>query len=162
MDTWRDEVTKWWGGDQVRLAFIIAPLAFPALIFLWAALTSPWPGALLVAIWAAVNSLPLTYIGTLAVGVPMYRFLCARNLTTFWIAAAAGFVGGTVVSTIVFLLVVVTLRLPPSLFGEDVTVSTLLLNIVLIGGLPGATIGTSVWLIARPDRTAARSADSSS
>jgi hypothetical protein len=152
MTDWRAEVTQWWGGDRVRMAFAVAPLTFPAILFLFTALTNPWPGALLLAAWMAVSFLPFSYLGALTVGVPVYRFLCARNLTAFWVAPAAGFVGGTVVVILFYLLVMIALGLYSSPIGDDVTVIALLQGAFLMGGLPGAVIGTVVWLIARPDR----------
>ena len=152
MTHWRDEMTAWWGGDRVRFAFGVAPLAFPAITFLLVALTGPWPGALLLAAWAAVSAVPWSYLGTLLVGVPVYRFLCARNLTAFWMAPVAGFIAGTAVTIFFYFLVMVTLFLHLSPIDKDTTVFALLPGSFLIGGLPGATIGTIVWLIARPDR----------
>jgi hypothetical protein len=152
MNHWHDEVMAWWGGERVRFAFIVAPLAFPAVMALLFALTNPWPDALLFAPWVAVSYLPLSYIAVLAVGVPVYRFLCARNLTAFWVAPVAGFVAGTAACITLFFLAVVTLGFHLSPIGKDLTVITVLPGAFLIGGLPGAAIGTIVWLIARPDR----------
>lgn len=154
MNNWEDQVIGWWGGERVRTAFLIAPLGFPAvmlIVMMLSDLPGGAPAKFLMAFLVGLYSLPLSYIGTLLVGVPTYRFLCARNLTAFWVAPAAGFIAGAVLSIIIFWLV--TLVFGPVLFGyEDTTGIARVSRLVLSGGLPGAINGTIVWLIARPDR----------
>ena len=102
--------------------------------------------------------LPISYIATLLVGVPVYRFLCARNFTAFWMAPAAGFISGTAVIIVSYFLVMVILRLHLSPMDKDTTILTVLPGALLMGGLPGAASGAIVWLIARPDRQSAGAA----
>jgi hypothetical protein len=153
MNQWRDETNAWWGGERVRVAFGVAPLAFPASMSIGVALTDTLPGTFLTAVFMFLHSLPYSYVGTLLVGVPVYRFLCARQWTAFWVAPVAGFISGAALS--IFIVLLMTVIFSPRLWssGDDgVAGVTLLPGWILFGGLPGAASGTIVWLIARPDR----------
>jgi hypothetical protein len=153
MDRWRDEITAWWGGDRVPLAFGVAPLVCPFVVLLGTALTDPSPMSLLGAVFAGLSLLPFVYIGTLLFGVPVYRFLCSRHLTAFWLAPIAGFVAGTGAFIFFVLLVAISLGVYSSL-DKLTTLGGLLLGSFFFGGLLGAPIAMIVWLIARPDRVA--------
>jgi hypothetical protein len=158
MSDWQDQVRAWWGSGRVRLAFGIAPLAFPAMASLLMAFVQSWPSALFLAIVTFLFWLPISYIATLLVGVPVYRFLCTRNFTAFWMAPAAGFISGTAVIIVSYFLVMVILRLHLSPMDKDTTILTVLPGALLMGGLPGAASGAIIWLIARPDRQSAGAA----
>jgi hypothetical protein len=95
MDRWRDETIEWWGGERVRLAFLVAPLVCPVIIMVWAVVAEPSLMSLLAGLFMGVGLLPFLYIPILLFGVPVYRFLCSRHLTAFWVAPIAGFVAGT-------------------------------------------------------------------
>jgi hypothetical protein len=46
MNQWREDVTAGWGDDRVRFAFIVAPLASPAIMFFDSdAITRPGHGS---------------------------------------------------------------------------------------------------------------------
>lgn len=151
MDRWRDETIAWWGGGRVRLAFAVAPLVCPVVVLLGTALSDPSPRSLLGAVLGGVSVLPLAYIATLLFGVSVYRFLCSRHLTAFWVAPIAGFVAGTGALFFFYLLVAIGLGVYSSL-DKLTTLDGLLLGSFVFGGLLGSPIATIVWLIARPDR----------
>jgi hypothetical protein len=73
-----------------------------------------------------------TYASVLVIGAPIYFFLRSRGLTSFWLAPLVGFfVGGAVATAMV---------------GAQLA--------SIVGGPPGALVGTVLWLIGRPDRQA--------
>src|SRR5215203_3115381 len=119
MNQWRDEINAWWGGERVRLAFGVAPLAVPTITSLVTALTSPLPGAVLTAVFTFFYSLPFSYFGTLLVGVPVYRFLCARGWNAFWVAPVAGFISGA--ALVIFIVLLLTIIFGAGLWssGDD-------------------------------------------
>jgi hypothetical protein len=92
----------------------------------------PW----LTDIVALVVSWFVGYVGAFALGLPLYRYLQARNLTAFWIAPIVGFIIGVMMWCATC-----------ALFG-----SLNLPEALKCGGLAGAVVGTILWLIARPDR----------
>jgi hypothetical protein len=74
--------------NRLLVAFLIAPLAIPAIAFrLWEMRPLSVPD--LAAIF--LNSV-VTYAGIFLFGIPAYLFLRARKWTTFWAAAIAGFI----------------------------------------------------------------------
>jgi hypothetical protein len=138
------------GRDSVRvvLAFCIAPLGYPAALTVLSAFRGFPPDAL--ASIALVN-LPISYVGTLLVGVPTYRMLCARKLTAFWVAPIAGCVSGAALSVFTYLGVIFAfgnLSVSGDGFGSLRGAS----GFAQTGGLGGAVVGILLWLIARPDR----------
>jgi hypothetical protein len=139
----------WWDSARVVLAFCLAPLGDPATAVLLSALQG-WPLSALPSI--AWFQLPFSYIGTLLVGLPAYRFLCARNLTAFWVAPAAGFVIGVLLTTFVYSAVTFGLGLNLPLRAGGIASLKSLMGLIQNGGLGGATVGILLWLIARPDR----------
>jgi hypothetical protein len=133
------------------VAFLVAPLVCPVIILLGAVVAEPSPMSLLAALFLGVGLLPFLYIPTLLFGVPVYRFLCSRRLTAFWVAPIAGFVAGTAAFFFFFLLVAIGLGVYSSL-DKLTNLNGLLLGSFFFGGLFGISIATIVWLIARPDR----------
>jgi hypothetical protein len=123
------------------VAFLVAPLAAPLLAILQLLEIRPPADELGIAIASTTLSYALfSYIGTVLLGIPVYRFLCARNLTAFWMAPAVGLLAGAAV--------LVILSLSFNLIA-DITVLT---GVVLAGGIYGAPVGVLLWLIARTDR----------
>ena len=154
MDRWRDETIAWWGGERVRLAFAIAPLVCSVIVLLHMVISEPSLESFAQGVFAGVSMIPLSYIATLLFGVPVYRFLCSRRLTAFWIAPIAGFIAGAAAAVFFFVLVTIVLGIYSS-FDKLASLGGLLLAACYFGAVYGAPIATVVWLIARPDRAAA-------
>ena len=134
------------------LAFAIAPLWVPLVVAPYAALfLFPYAAQ---AHWVAITAFISTffsYLGTLAIGLPAYLVLRARQVSSIWAGIVLGFViGGTI--WLVFLLCFVFL------LGSSVTAMVNrsladwrpdLLAFVVTGTL-GMLVGVTIWLIARP------------
>jgi len=94
-----------------------------------------------------VIAIIFAYGGTLALGLPTLFVLRRFGWVRFWLAPIAGFCAG-IVAGIVFL----------ALFGLSLgeNFSVVMQSIrpfgSLISGLLGMCVGTTFWLIARPDR----------
>jgi hypothetical protein len=144
-----DEMQAWWGSPRTVLAFCIAPLGYPGALSALSAFRG-FPSDTLASI--ALFFLPVSYVGTLLVGVPAYRFLCTHGLTAFWVAPVAGSVVGAALSVAVYLGVIFSLGLNFSLGGEGIGSLRTVLGFAETGGLGGATVGILLWLIGRPDR----------
>jgi len=95
----------------------------------------------------------LAYGGVLMLGMPAFLILRARKRTAFWIAPIVGFGVGVLTFSIFFILCGFSL-------GQSLTFMWLRLHRLAAswsslffpaGGL-GAVVGTTLWLIARPDR----------
>ena len=135
---------------RTAIAFLIAPLAVPLLAALYLRPSLDDFGTGLVLVFSAAAA----YAGSFVLGLPIYRFLCTRKLTAFWIAPVLGFIVGAI-------MWYVTLALFGLSLGNRVTsvISDLgnpggLSEALQLGGLSGAVVGTILWLIARPDRRA--------
>ena len=151
-------------GWRAFSAFLVAPLAVPVLmVFMVLMAVRPSAEDMHVAITSTVVVyLPFGYVGTLLVGLPVYRFLYTRNLTAFWIAPVAGAVGGAAGIIVLYALTMLILGLDFSfglklLFGEA-SIATVA-RLCQAGGINGAVVGTLLWLIARPDRVVAKSGE---
>jgi hypothetical protein len=152
MDDRGNQRRSWWDGGRVVLAFCVAPLGYPATMAVLSLLNG-WPPSALPSI--AWSFLPISYVATTLIGVPLYRLLCVRNLTAFWIAPVAGFVVGASLSTFVYSLATFGFGLNLPLREGGVVSIKALAGLLQNGGLSGATVGVFLWLIARPDRDVA-------
>ena len=113
---------------RTMFAFYAAPFAVPvALTAYYTSIGMPEVANLLAPI-----GLIVAYAGTFVFGVPVYLFLRAHNVTSFWIAPVVGFLAGGVLMLVIL--------------GPEPAVD--------MGGPLGALVGTFLWLIARPDRRA--------
>jgi hypothetical protein len=142
MEWWR-ELTSWWNSVRSWIAFAVAPLAIPVVLGWVARLdgASRDESALIVTI-----SLIVSYLATFLIGLPLYLLLRAYRLTSFWLApVVGGIVGGILNITVVSKMI----------FNFDFNIATLP-GSFLIGALEGASVGTILWLIARPDRVSRR------
>lgn len=145
-----DQDKSWWDNVRQVFAFCVAPLGYPVTLILLLALDGWTPSALASLLWVY---LPTSYIATLLVGIPLYRFLLARNMTAFWVAPLVGFIVGAGLNTFVFLLLMVGLGINLPL--RDGSLFRTIVGLIQTGGLCGTTVGAVLWLIARPDRIAA-------
>jgi hypothetical protein len=155
MSRWHDEMMEWWGEltswwDSIRswIAFAVAPLAIP-IVMGWIAefYSAPEDDRGLIGLIVTI-SLIFSYLATFLIGLPLYLVLRAYKLTSFWLApVVGGIVGGILNITVVRMMIFN--------FGFDIAA---LPGAFLIGGLEGASVGTILWLIARPDRQPRRAA----
>jgi hypothetical protein len=136
----------WWDAARTPIASLVAPLAVPILAAVY--LGPPFDLGVSLVI---VVSWFVAYVGVFVFGLPINRFLLARNETTFWIAPAVGFVVGVTILCVAGVLVGL-------MFGVDLSsiVSGLArrqqdLAALQLGGPAGAAVGAVFWLIARPD-----------
>ena len=138
-----------WDSVRIVLAFGLAPLGYPAAIVVLSALNG-WPASALASI--AWTFLPISYVATPLVGVPLFLFLRRRNLTAFWVAPLAGFVVGAGLATSVYSLMTFGLGVNSPLREGGIASLKVLAGLIQNGGLGGAAVGVLLWLIARPDR----------
>jgi hypothetical protein len=130
---------------RTLIAFYVAPLAVSLIL-----LVHPAP---LVQYQDAVGfGVVVAYVGTFMLGMPIYIFLCARQLTAFWIAPIVGFAIGMVMWYVFFFLLALFLNATISSIVADSFDGRVFLEALRIGGPAGAVVGIVLWLIARPDR----------
>lgn len=139
-----------WDAIRVPVAFLVAPLGAPVTMGL--AVLSDNPGSLfqhpeVLAIYVGVTG-AAAYVITLLFGLPLFLILRKGRWTSFWIAPVAGCI-------VPFVALLIFLASPALLSGPPPPTSW-----VLLIALCGATVGTILWLIARPDRAAAPSSAS--
>ena len=104
-----------------------------------------------VALFSAI----ISFTGVIVVGLPAYLFLLARKWTALWIAPAAGFIAAAVVWYIFLSLLGLSSVGSLSDFLSGLTdVATFKVALWPVGPI-GAVAGVVVWLIARPNRSAA-------
>jgi Zn-dependent protease with chaperone function len=131
----------WWDAARTPIAFLVAPVAVPilAVVFLQPPLHDIGVAFIIVVSWF------VAYVGVFVFGLPVYRFMLARNATTFWIAPAVGFVVGAIMYW-------VTLALVGLMFGaKDLGRPDDISDALKLGGVAGAAVGAVLWVIARPD-----------
>jgi hypothetical protein len=130
------------------IAFWIAPLWVPLLLWGWAAVSlQPHPGIVLVVMAFAA------YLAMLVVGLPTLLFIQARNWTGLRAATFAGAVMAVFVSYFGLVLVLLALDSPCacwSAFHEALAPKILSVS----AGL-GALVSATFWAVVRPDRSAA-------
>jgi hypothetical protein len=139
-------VRSWWDESRGIIAFFIAPLAAPLVVYLVAQADNS-PTTLFVGI-----ALTVSYIGTVAFGLPLYRLLQKERLTHFGLAALGGFVIGLATMYLVDALFMAGLGHGPAYIAAQLGRSDVFTWDVRFGGLSGLAVGVVLWLIARPDR----------
>jgi hypothetical protein len=135
-------------------AFIIAPLWVPLTASVYAPLAMfPYPEQRHWVLITTLISAFFTYLGVLGLGVPAFLFLRSRKMTALWIACVAGIVVGTVMWTVFVVCFALSLD---GLEGARQAFTQTPTSVHLAGfiapALLGLIVGTTFWLIARPDR----------
>jgi hypothetical protein len=128
-----------WSAIRVPVAFLVAPLGAPIVIFLLLVpdlLQNPQslpqnPIFTLLLGYSFVTA----YLVTLSVGVWLFHVLRRLKLTQFWIAPSIG-------AILPVILISIIIEPPPA-------------SVIVLVSLPGAAVGAILWLIARPDRVSA-------
>lgn len=140
--------------NRKTIAFLIAPLWVPAIMTSLALLFEPASGFLLITIIVVVSTVT-TYLGALAIGLPLYNFLLSHKLTAVWIAAPAGAIVANIAGVFpAFGLGVWSLGFSETfnvLVRAPVDWRSFIMPTVL-----GSIVGQTLWGIARPDKEAAQ------
>jgi hypothetical protein len=134
---------------RTAIAFLVAPLAVPLLAALYLRTSLDDFGTGLALVFSAA----VAYAGSFVLGLPIYRFLCARKLTAFWIAPVVGFIAGAAMMYATHALIALMLGGMSSVVSE-IGDPRAFSDAVRLGGASGAAVGMILWLIARPDRWA--------
>ena len=118
-----------------------------------ALLFEPASGFILIATVAVISTVT-TYLGVLAIGLPLYNFLLSRRLTAIWIAAPAGIVVANIAG------VIPALGLGVWSLGFSETFNVLVRAPVdwrsfIMPTVLGSIVGLTLWVIARPDKETA-------
>jgi hypothetical protein len=137
--------------SRTALAFLVAPLWVPAVSTLLAVGTFPYAGQLGIPIIAIIAAI-FAYAGTAMLGWPTFLILRARGHTAFWFAPALGFVVGAITWTIFMILLGLFLGNSWSFVTHDIVNNPAQRLIFPSTGALGATVGATLWLIARPDQ----------
>jgi hypothetical protein len=145
---------------RTATAFAIAPLWVPLLaapVFRFYV----WPDPAQVH-WVAIGTIisaTFAYVGCVVLGLPLFRWLIARGLVSFWIAPFAGFVIGVV--TWLLFMACFALMLGEGAQGVALALADAPkhLRFLLLPAGVGALVGATIWLIARPDRQIKQRAD---
>jgi hypothetical protein len=131
------------------IAFLVAPLVVPVLMFPYLdglTTTSFWLG------FALAISVIITYVGTVVLGVPGYMLLRGRNWTSLWIAPLLGFAIGAFMWLVFHTAFVLLLDQGMSGVRSALANPSTWEGALWPGGIAGAVVGATLWLIARPDR----------
>jgi hypothetical protein len=140
--------------SRLAIAFFVAPLWVPLIIAPYSAFEIfPDPAQWRWVVIATIISAIFSYLGVFALGYPAFLALRSRNLTALWIAAALGFVVGALIMLVFQACLALALGEGSQGFGLMFQEPPSLLIVGIIPpGLLGALVGTTLWLIARPDR----------
>lgn len=143
---------------RVGIAFAVAPLWVPLIVAPYSArYLFPYPGQHLWILLSITMSAGFTYLGTIILGLPAFLVLPRYHCTAFWFAPGIGFLTGGVV--------MLAFRVCFSLaLGDNVGVAISAgrinlgqtMTLFAVGGLLGTLVGSTLWVIARPDRKTRR------
>ena len=145
----------WFDGIHVvsraALAFLVAPLWVPAAAKLLAVGTFPSAERLGIPLITFIAAI-FAYAGTAMLGWPAFLILRARGHTAFWFAPALGFVVGVITWAIFMILLGLFLGNSWNFVTHDMVNNPAQRLFFPSTGALGATVGATLWLIARPDR----------
>jgi hypothetical protein len=131
------------------IAFLIAPLIVPILLFPYLSSRSSNPNFIA---FIVIVTIVFAYVGMIIFGLPMYLFLRRHRWTSFWIAPSLGFLVGAVVWMIFSIVFVLALGEGISRIRLALSDPPMLKGMVWPGGVLGASVGVLFWTIARPDK----------
>jgi hypothetical protein len=138
--------------SRVALAFLVAPLWVPLAFAIFAGIYL-FHGNILSGwfVYGIVVSMVPAYAGSVAFGLPAFRFLQRRQLVSPWIGAGCGFVIGVVT----FYASSFLIPWLSGAFKQDGAFERALLvpsyMLLSAGGL-GVLVGLTIWFITRPDK----------
>jgi hypothetical protein len=140
----------------MALACIIAPLWVPLPVTVFAYLVIfPHPQQHFWVAATGVLSVIFSYGGTFLLGLPVFAVLRARQITAFWLAPVLGFSMGAKRWAVFLCLFALSLNERISdavnVFRQNPVPN---LMFFVWPACSGALVGTTFWLIARPDRSA--------
>jgi len=137
----------WWDQARTPVAFIVSPLAVPFVIACLLNLPLNHP----ISLTTMVVGMFMAYVGGFALGLPIYRYLQAREAMTFWLAPIIGFAIGVIMTYVVYLFFGMFMGLSTvvAILADD----SMFRDAYRLGGIPGAVAGVILWLIGRPDRS---------
>lgn len=138
--------------SRTALAFLIAPWWVPAVAVPFAARAFPYPEQRLWIVITVIIAAVFGYGGVAAFGTPAFLLLRASKRTAFWIAPVLGFAVGVATWLVFIVLFGLLLGNSWSFVSRDLSRNSAHLWAPLPTGALGAAVGTTLWLIARPDR----------
>lgn len=138
--------------SRTALAFLIAPLWVPAAAVPFAGHMFPYSEQRHWIYITVIIAAIFGFGGVAALGMPAFRLLRARKHTAFWIAPVLGFAVGVVTWLVFIVLFGLSLGNSGSFISRDLVSNSAHLWAVLLTGALGTAVGTTLWLIARPDR----------
>lgn len=138
--------------SRTALAFLVAPLWVPAATAPCAAYMFPYPEQRHWIYITTIIAAIFAYGGELMLGMPAFFILRTRKHTAFWIAPVLDF-GASCITWLVF-ITLLGLSLGNFTFvARDLAINSAKWSSVFLAtGALGAAVGTTLWLIARPDR----------
>lgn len=149
---------------RVLLAFLIAPLWVPCLmvLFVLAVADLSRPADRDFFVWMVMTGTAFSYGGAMLLGLPLFWALVSYQKTAFWHAPVVGIVAAWI-TIFVFLTIVFPIMLDGwSAFSFSGTLDQFLnasgfslhemVTLLACSGGLGVLVGSTFWLIARPDR----------
>jgi hypothetical protein len=140
--------------ERPILAFAIAPLWVPAAVAPYATLyLFPYAAQAHWVVIATVVSAFFAYLGTLAIGLPVFLLLRAKQITSIWAGIVLGFVVGGVTWLVFELCFGLSLGNSVANMAGRLQANWLPeLSAFGVTGTLGMLVGVTIWLIARPRR----------
>ncbi len=145
-----------WRIDRTVLAFLVAPLWVPIATAMYVYAVGMFPNPEQrpwIYITTLIGAL-FGYGGVWAIGLPAFRILRAKGLSSGWIAIVMGFVVAVLTWHIFELLFALSLGNSLNFVWHNWTTSAVQWALILGIGALGVVVGGTLWLIARPDRFA--------
>jgi len=140
-------------GWRAAFAFLVAPLWVPVANAPYAVSMSPYPEQRHQVYFTIIIAAIFAYGGVLTLGMPAFLILRARKRPAFWIAPVVGFCAGVLTCSIFLILFSLSLgySLTHAWHALAAQAADWSSPFFPTGGL-GAVVGTTLWLIAGPDR----------
>ena len=136
---------------RFAIAYLIAPLALPAIEFRLWELRPLYYELFVIPVYCAVGSL-----GTLLFGIPIYLFLYERKWMAFWVAPVAGFIVGGLTWSLVEVALIVLFS--PHFFEARVYLEWLH-DVLWPYGPLGAAVASLLWVMAWLERAGSKEKD---